>query len=221
MTMSLEGGKKAQLHFNRKLMNLDLLSLKGKKPTKKKTRRQSSRPLLDWFSQGNWFFPALLAWNTSQPWERHLLHRQQAAALLPGRWPRTSFIGTNSLNIRPCGTTQRETLQLIQTGGHNRNLSVHESCRSNQSPSLSLLALSRQRAHALGAASLKTGKAAQSLRKPVPTTSHPDKCPNKAMLLLCWDVWSQALSSQHCVSSSSLCISNRLGWRENLKSWKD
>lgn len=85
-------------------MHWDLILLKHKNPN----RSQQSPP--DSFSQVNWFFPALWAW-------KHLPAVRKAppsktislALLFPGRWPRTSYLCLNSLGVRPCNVTHRET----------------------------------------------------------------------------------------------------------------
>lgn len=85
-------------------MHSDLILLKHKNPN----RSQQSPP--GWFSQVNWFFPALQAW-------KHLPAVRKAppsktislAPLFPGRWPRTSYLCLNSRGVRPCNVTERET----------------------------------------------------------------------------------------------------------------
>lgn len=100
-------------------MHSDLLLLKHKNPN----RSQQAPP--GWFSQVNSFFPALLIENTSLPWERHLLQRQQAWLLSfqVGDLGQVTYAST-ALALGP--NTEGNTLQQLFKQERDHNLRRHK-----------------------------------------------------------------------------------------------
>lgn len=127
-------------------MNLDLLSLKGKKEQQKKhTEDNPAGP--SWTGSRRGTGSSQLCSLETHP-SRENGTSCTDSKLLPSFWADDQFhMHHQALWYYTEGNTSN------QTGRHDHNLPGHESCHSNQGPSLSLLALSRQRTHTLGAAS--------------------------------------------------------------------
>lgn len=135
-------------------MHSDLLLLKHKNPN----RSQQAPP--GWFSQVNWFFPALLTW-------KHLPAVRKAppskttnpAPLFPGRWPRTSYICLNNLS----NITQRET---HLTRSSSRKARSQPLCTRTMVATNTRPACSMPRGSVRWKQPLQAGMAAENLRQP-------------------------------------------------------
>ena len=175
-------------------MHSDLLLLKHKNPN----RSQRAPP--GWFSQVNWFFPALLAW-------KHLLAVRKAppskttstAPLFPGRWPRKSCICLNSLSIMPCNLTQRAT--------HFTN---SPSRKAQSQPlrawewwwqQMPTLPAPRQEATCAGNSLFRQAWLQRAWGSQFSPLLTRDKCPNMEALLLRWDQW-RAKPLAHTIASA-------------------
>lgn len=177
-------------------MHSDLLLLKHKNPN----RSQQAPP--GWFSQVNWFFPALLTW-------KHLPAVRKAppskttnpAPLFPGRWPRTSYICLNNLS----NITQRETHLTRSSSRKARSqpLCTRTMVATNTRPAS--LPAPCQEAACAGNSLFRQAWLQRTWGSQILATSHPRQMPKYGSASASLrSVGSQALSSHHCISSCSL-----------------
>lgn len=142
-------------------MHSELLLLKHKNPNKS----QQAPP--GWFSQVNWFFPALLAWK-HLPAVRKAPPSKTTTQLLSFQIDdlgQVTYVST-ALVLGPVISHRgKHTSQALQAGKRDHNLSVHENDGGNQRLPC-LPACSMPRGSVLWKEPLQAGMAAESLRKP-------------------------------------------------------